>query len=133
MGLTCSPGGGESRNTKVGREIQSFQILLRIKKTGAFLAVQWLGFQAPNAGRTSLIPGWGTNPTFYTTWPKINKTKKKTNIEKIMLKELRDDQLHEGGVKLELVYNQTAMPRVCLIHCLHIFFFFFFAKYAHGC
>ena len=111
VGQTCSPGVGESRHTKVDREIQPFQILLRIKKTGASLAVQWLRFHAPNAGGTSLISGWGTNPTFYTTQPKINKNKQinqkkkkknqTTNIEteKIMLKELREDQLHEGGVK----------------------------------
>ena len=56
-----------------------------------------------------MISGWGTNPIFYTTQPKINKNKQinqkkknqTTNIEteKIMLKELREDQLHEGGVK----------------------------------
>jgi len=33
---------------------------------------QWLRLCVPNAGGTGLIPGWETNPTCHTAWPKIN-------------------------------------------------------------
>ena len=34
---------------------------------GTSLAVQWLRLQAPTAGDTGLIPGWGTK-ILYATW-----------------------------------------------------------------
>ena len=33
---------------------------------GTSLAVQWLRLQAPNAGDTGLIPGWGTKILYAT-------------------------------------------------------------------
>ena len=49
--------------------------------TGPSLAVQWLGFHAPNAAGRGLTPGWGTKIP-YAAWLSLKKKNKTTEYNK---------------------------------------------------